>query len=139
LCKLLDVPDMAKNPNFETIVQRRTNRQAVIDAVSILTAKFTKAELTKRLGGHVPFGPVFTMAEIASDPHFAARDMLAEIDLPGVSEKLRIAGVPVKFSDTPGGVYRPGPGHGEHTDEVLGGLGFSQDDLQRWRQDGVIK
>jgi crotonobetainyl-CoA:carnitine CoA-transferase CaiB-like acyl-CoA transferase len=139
LSNRLDAPEMAKNPNFETIVARRTNRQETIDAVSAVTAKFSKAELSKRLGGHVPFGPVFNMAEIAEDPHFKARDMLMEIAPPGLSEKLRVAGVPIKFSDTPGGVYSAGPVHGAHTDEVLGKLGISTDQLKQWRTDGVIK
>jgi formyl-CoA transferase len=65
--------------------------------------------------------------------------MLAAIDCPGIDEAMQIAGVPIKFGDTPGRVTRRGPAHGEHTDEVLRGAGFGSSEIETWRRDGVVK
>ncbi len=139
MCVALDSEDLLGDASLATMAARRSGRQHVIDRVSERTARFTKAELTKRLGGRVPFGPVYNMDEIACDAHFVARDMLAEIEFPGIPEKLQIAGVPVKFSETPGRVVRRGPDHGEHTDEVLLAAGFTAVDVEKWRHDGIVK
>lgn len=139
LCDGLGMQDFAATPEAETVHARMANRQHVIEAVSARTATFTKAELKARLGGRVPFGPIYDMAEIAEDLHFTSRGMLADIECPGINETLRIAGVPVKFSETPGSVARRGPDHGEHTDEVLKAAGFAAADIDRWRSAGIIK
>ena len=93
----------------------------------------------KRLGGKIPFGPVYTMADIAQDQHFAAREMLVPISVPGITETLYIAGVPIKMSRTPGRVARQGPRQGEHGDEVLSEAGFSAEQIDAWRRAGVIR
>lgn len=139
MCVALDSEDLLGDASLATMAARRSGRQHVIDKVSERTARFTKAELMKRLGGRVPFGPVYNMDEIACDEHFVARDMLAEIEFPGIPEKLQIAGVPVKFSETPGRVVRRGPDHGEHTDEILLAAGFTAVDVEKWRHDGIVK
>src|SRR3546814_20210814 len=93
---------------------RMKNRQALIDVLGHETIKFTKAELTERLGGKIPFGPVMDIAEIERDEHFIAREMIVEVDDPG-KVPIRIAGVPVKMSLTPGAVNRRAPLLGAHT------------------------
>lgn len=64
-------------------------RTQAIARIGERTARFTKAELMARLGNKVPFGPVYTSAEIAADPHFIAREMI--VDLPGMPGR-RVAG-----------------------------------------------
>jgi crotonobetainyl-CoA:carnitine CoA-transferase CaiB-like acyl-CoA transferase len=133
LCAALEAPELAKQAGFSTADARRRNRQSVIDAVGAQSAKLSKAELKTRLGGKIPFAPVYAMSEISTDPHFASRNMLAEIDCPPIKETMRIAGVPLKFSDTPGGVFSRAPHPGEHTDEVLLEAGFTAEDIKVWR------
>ncbi len=139
LCVRLDAPELANEPGFREEADRRTNRTAVVAAIEQVTIRFTKAELKERLGGHLPFGPVYTMAEIAEDPHFAAREMLPEIECPTIPGRLQIAGVPIKFSETPGKVARRGPGPGEHTDEILTEAGASIEQIAAWRAAGVVR
>ncbi len=84
--------------------------------VTDFTARHTKAELTDIFGGKIPFGPVMRADEIFADPHFAARGMLADVEVPGASRPLTVAGTPVHMSATPGGVRRRAPLTGEDTD-----------------------
>ncbi|MBI2736679.1 MAG: CoA transferase [Rhodospirillales bacterium] len=137
LSNALDAAHLPSIPTFATATARTANRLAVIAALSEITARFTKAELQSRLGGLVPFGPVFDMAEIARDPHFAVREMLATIDVPGLPPT-KIAGQPIKFSETPAGVRRRGPNLGEDTSAVLEAAGIAPADIARWRAAGAI-
>lgn len=118
-----------RDPRFSTRQDRMKNRQALIDVLGRETIKFTKAELTDRLGGKIPFGPVMNIAEIERDQHFIAREMIVEVDDPG-KVPIRIAGVPVKMSLTPGAVKRRAPLLGEHTRLRLAEAGLSEDEIE---------
>ena len=102
------------------------------------TSALTKAELADRLGGLVPFGPIFSVDDIIADEHFAIREMLPTIECEGLTEPMRIAGQPLKFSATPAAAHRRGPYRGEHTEQALLAHGVDADHIHRLRQAGVI-
>jgi len=122
LCGLMGRPELSTAPAFASPAQRSAHRKQAAEVVSEFTARLTKAELTARLGGKVPFGPVQNAADIFLDPHFAARDMLPEVHHPGVPVPLAIAGIPLKLSRTPGRIVHGGAQLGEHTDQALAPL-----------------
>jgi crotonobetainyl-CoA:carnitine CoA-transferase CaiB-like acyl-CoA transferase len=137
MCRALGAEELLEDERFNLPDGRRANRSQLVREITARTAKLSKAELIERLGGKVPFGPVYTMAEIAEDPHFAARNMLPEVEIEGLSEPLSIAGQPVKMLGTPGGVYRAGPVLGADTDSVLRGLGRSEQQIAEMRARGA--
>ncbi|MGL5838334.1 MAG: CaiB/BaiF CoA transferase family protein [Sphingorhabdus sp.] len=139
LASLLDAPELVANARFGTTPKRMANRPECIDALSAITQRFSKAELKSRLGGNVPFGPVYDMSEIATDPHFAAREMLVDIDCPGLDKPVQITGTPIRFSETPGGVKRCGPDLGEHSDQILAEAGFAPEAIAALRASGAVK
>jgi crotonobetainyl-CoA:carnitine CoA-transferase CaiB-like acyl-CoA transferase len=69
------------------------------------------------------------IAEIEDDPHFAAREMIVDVEQPGVGV-IKVAGVPIKMTVTPGGVHRRSPLLGEDTEQFLRGAGLSSDEIQ---------
>jgi formyl-CoA transferase len=85
----------------------------------------------------VPAGRIYTAADIAADPHYAARGMIQSI-VAGDGEPLKVPGVVPKLSATPGAIRTPAPKLGEHTDEVLSSLGFSRDEISRLRQKKIV-
>jgi formyl-CoA transferase/succinyl-CoA--D-citramalate CoA-transferase len=86
----------------------------------------------------VPAGRIFTAAEIARDPHYAARGMLVSVPEPNLDgELVRMQGVVPKLSETPGSFTRGGPLLGEHNDEVWGGL-VGAERLAELRHQGVV-
>jgi len=85
----------------------------------------------------VPVGKVLDVAEVFQDPQVLHRQMLLEIDHPRFG-KLNQVGIGIKLSDTPGEVRSLAVRLGRHTDEVLPGLGYSQAEIERLRQDGVV-
>lgn len=89
------------------------------------------------LAHDIPVGPVNSFQEAFDDPQMRARDMLQWVDHP-VEGRIPQIGFPVKFSDTPGAITRPPPVLGEHTDEILGELGYTADDIGRLRAQGAV-
>ncbi|WP_334151527.1 CaiB/BaiF CoA transferase family protein [Hyphomicrobium sp.] len=138
LCELMERPALASDPRLKTEVARRENADLVYGAISEYTMKRTKRELLEELGGHVPFSPVYNVADIAADPHFAAREMLVELEHPGALGRMAVAGVPVKMTETPGGVRRRAPMLSEHAAEILTGVGIDEQRLKSLRDRGVV-
>ena len=138
-CRALDAGDLLEDPRFESPEARAKNRPHCIEAISALTRGFTKAELTKRLGGKVPFGPVMNIADIRADPHFAAREMLVPMSLPDGAGDVVVAGVPIRMSETPGGVHARAPMLGEHGPAILAGAGFTEQEIGALREAGATR
>ena len=138
LCRLIDKPEMATDPRFITVQDRRTNQDEIIATISAFTRQRTKQELLKHFGGKVPFSPVYNVRDIVADPHFKAREMLPWVPHPGLDREVQIAGVPVKMTETPGKVRHRAPLLGEHTDEYLQTIGCSADDIARLRADKIV-
>ncbi|MCA9423393.1 MAG: CoA transferase, partial [Nitrospira sp.] len=126
LCDLIDVPELAADPRFVSPVLRGVNQNALVEILGARTSNFTKSELTERLGGKIPYGPVMQMDEIAGDQHFSIREMLVPVEQPGCDHNIYVAGVPIKMTATPGGVHRRGPYLGEHTINVLRDAGLGE-------------
>jgi alpha-methylacyl-CoA racemase len=83
--------------------------------------------------------PVLDLDEVLDSELVRARDMVAPLDQPGVAEPVRLLGVPVKLSRTPGDANRaPGPGLGEHTDEVLRAAGYDDEQIAALKESGAV-
>lgn len=81
--------------------------------------------------------PVNLVSEALSDPQLLARDMIRETDH-GSGESLKQIGIPLKFSETPGTIRLAPPRHGEHTQEVLKGLGYTDEEIREMEETGII-
>ncbi len=86
----------------------------------------------------MPFSPIYNAQEIFEDPHFAARQMLPQVEHPGSAKPVSVPGVPVKLSATPGGVRHRAPLLGEHTREVLQEMGLPTAEITRLASTGVV-
>lgn len=138
LCGLIGRPEMATDARLNTEAARREHSDLVYGVVSEFTLQRTKRELLAHLGGQVPFSPVYTVAEISEDPHFAAREMLVELEHPGAAGRMAVAGVPVKMSETPGGVRRRAPLLSEHADQLLAEIGIGAERMKSLRERRVV-
>ena len=117
----------------------RVRRVAEIDAA---IAQWTQqhpieqvlAELDKAA---VPAGRIYTVADIASDPHYLARGMVQSMRMDD-GEDLLVPGVVPKLSRTPGGQWRNAPSVGQDTDAVLKGMGLTAGQIQQLRDQGIV-
>ena len=81
--------------------------------------------------------PVLDLDEALDSELVDAREMVVEVDQPGAAAPVRLLGVPVKLSRTPGAPAGPGPGLGEHTEEVLTALGYSGEQIAALIESGA--
>jgi crotonobetainyl-CoA:carnitine CoA-transferase CaiB-like acyl-CoA transferase len=138
LCDLIGMPELKADARYLTEELRWTNHQSLRAAIELFTAQRSKAQLKELFGGRVPFSPIYNAQEIFNDPHFAARNMLPEVEQPGSFAPVNVPGVPVKLSVTPGGVRHRAPMLGEHTREILHGLGWDTARIARLIEVGAV-
>jgi crotonobetainyl-CoA:carnitine CoA-transferase CaiB-like acyl-CoA transferase len=125
LAKALDHPQWSEPGSPYATHEGRGERQAELDAkVAAWTSGLTAEEVLAVLAAAgVPGGRIYSAADIATDPHYAARQMIVSVPEPGLGgEPLPMPGVVPKLSATPGTVTRGAPLLGEHTDEVIGAV-----------------
>jgi len=131
-CTTLARADLAADSRFATNAQRVERFDELRPLVSDTLAPYRlnqAVELLRDAG--VPCGAVRSIAEALDDPQIIARAMIEEIDHPAIGP-LKLLGLPVKLSATPGSVRLPPPRLGEHTRAVLSGdLGWSAEDVAR--------
>jgi crotonobetainyl-CoA:carnitine CoA-transferase CaiB-like acyl-CoA transferase len=90
------------------------------------------------VGAAIPAGPVNNMEHLFADPQVLHRNMIAEVEHPTIGT-LRLGGIPIKYSETPGIIRRPPPLCGQHTDEVLAELlDYSTDRIEELKAQGVV-
>ncbi len=139
-CKVVGKAEWANDPRFETNPKRVENREQLLPLVIELLAQKPCAEWMELfVAASVPCGPVNNMERLMADPQVHHRKMIEEVPHPTIGT-LRLAGIPIKYSETPGAVRLPPPLLGQHTDEVLTEvLGCSPERLDELRKQGAIK
>jgi len=85
----------------------------------------------------VPCGPVYDLDEVFRDPQILHRKMIIEVQYPGVG-KIKQLGTAMKFSKTPCETRSPPPSFGEHTEQILRWLGYSEREILNMRGEGAI-
>jgi crotonobetainyl-CoA:carnitine CoA-transferase CaiB-like acyl-CoA transferase len=132
-------PDLADDPALASN-DGRVRSNALLDAaITAWTSGRTMDEILARLdAADVPAGRIYSVADIVDDPHYAARDMILPTELPG-DVTVKMPGIAPKLSDTPGAVKWPGPTLGQHTDEVLAGLGLQAGDIAQLRRSAAVQ
>ena len=85
----------------------------------------------------IPIAKVYSMAEVFTDPQVLQRQMVIEVEHP-TQGKVKQVGISIKLSDTPGKVRSPSPMLGEHTEEILEGLGYNKQQIDELRHEGTI-
>jgi crotonobetainyl-CoA:carnitine CoA-transferase CaiB-like acyl-CoA transferase len=138
LVAILDRPELGRDPRFATNDQRMANRPALEAALNtVFEMRSTEAWLEVLEEGGFPAGPVLSVGEMHEDPQTLARDMVVATEHP-VAGRVDTLGLPVKFSETPGGVARPAPLLGQHSREVLAELGYGERDIARLIDQGIV-
>ncbi|MCP3400070.1 CaiB/BaiF CoA-transferase family protein [Bradyrhizobium sp. CCGB20] len=139
LMRVVGRPDLADDPALASN-DGRVRSNALLDAaIAAWTSARTMDEILARLdAADVPAGRIYSVADIVDDPHYAAREMILPTELPG-DVTVKMPGIAPKLSDTPGTVRWPGPTLGQHTDEVLTGLGLQAGDIAQLRRSGAVQ
>jgi formyl-CoA transferase len=129
---LADDPALARNDGrvqhverIDSAIAEWARRQPLDDALAALNA------------ARIPAGRIYDIADIAADPHYRARDMILDAQLPD-GTPIQLPGIVPKLSETPGAVHAAAPALGQHTDEVLASVGIDTATRDAWRGRGII-
>jgi formyl-CoA transferase len=138
MMRMVGRPDLAEDPALASN-EGRVKRTEELDRVIGEWAASVDLEvaLAKLEGAEVPSGRIYSIADIAADLHYQARGMIERHRLDAGNDIL-LPGIVPRLSGTPGATRWIGPSLGEHTDEVLGGIGYAKDDIARLRAAKVI-
>lgn len=138
LARALGRDDLAADPALAGNAGRAA-RQAWLDGeIEAWTSRRTAAEVVAAMeAAEVPATRILSIADIAADPHYAAREMIRSIVLPS-GRTMKVPGVVPRLSATPGDFDGGGPRLGEHTDDVLRQLGYDAATIAELRARGVI-
>ncbi|HVA93063.1 MAG TPA: CoA transferase, partial [Chloroflexota bacterium] len=138
LCQLLGAPEMAVDPRYATNQARVANRAMLLP---ILQEYFSRQSVGHRtdllIEAGLPAGPINTIDQVFADPQVLARRMVERIAHPTAGE-IGMVRSPWTFSETRAGIDRPPPLLGEHTDELLAELGYSQAEIDHFREIGAV-
>ncbi len=138
LARAVGHPEWIDDPRFKTPQLRVKNageRRAMLSRV--LKTKPSAHWLSVLEAAEVPCAPVLSRAEMLLDPQVRANELVMNLSHP-CAGRIRQARPAARFDRTPASIYRPAPLLGEHTDEVLGELGLSADEIAELRRERVI-
>jgi crotonobetainyl-CoA:carnitine CoA-transferase CaiB-like acyl-CoA transferase len=138
-CRVLGIPEVAEDPRFKTNPLRVENRRECIGILAPIIKTKKRDEWIKLLNAEsIPCTPINTMDEVFADPQVLHRNMLVEVDHPKAG-KIKLVGIPVKYSGAETAIRRPPPVLGEHTREVLSEvLGYGDQHIEDLKRAGVI-
>ena len=137
LCRRLGRPELGTDGRFTTGEARKANSAACVEALDTLFAAHDYPWFLRALDGFAgEWAPVQTPAELHDDPQVRANGFIADTDM-GNGVSLPLVTSPAQFDERPGQPARA-PEAGEHTDEILLGLGLTWDELIALKEDGSV-
>lgn len=138
-CPVIGCPEMTDDPRFRTNSDRNKNRTALVEKLQavFMTRSFEEWE-TLLVAAGIPIGAINNISQVIDHPQVAARGAIVSMDHPRAGA-VRVVGVPIRLSETPGAVRTPSPSLGEHTETVLSDiLGMTREDIDALRAAGGL-
>lgn len=138
MAEVLGRPELAEDSRFATNRNRLENREELTEALQRMFETRPAREWMKLLEeAGIPCAPIQSIDQVFDHPQVRAREMVVEMAHPS-AEKVRLVGSPLKLSRTPVSYRRHPPLVGEHTQEVLTELGYSEEEIRKLRRERVI-
>ncbi len=138
-CRMVGREDLFEDPRFASDDLRAEHGDVLNDVMQEWCRHMTRAELMASAdAAKLPAAPLASPGEVLEDPHVAAMGYLQRVDFPGAARPVPIIETPFRMSKTPGAITTRAPMLGEHTDEILGEIGFDADEIAELRAHEVV-
>ena len=137
--RLMGEDHWLKDPRFADDLKRGDHGPVISERMARWCAERTTQEAVDTLGqAMIPAGPVLSPQQALEHPHIRAAGFMQDVDYPGLPNPAPTARVAVRLSETPGEIVTRPPTLGEHTDLVLGAIGYDADAIAELRRKGIV-
>lgn len=127
------------DPRFKDDISRGDNGELISERTAAWCAERTSAQVLAEMeAARLPAGPVLSPQEVLDDPHVAAKGLFEYVEYPGLAKPAPLMKTPVELSETPGEIRTRPPTLGEHTDEIMQELGYSDAEIASLRESRVV-
>lgn len=138
-CIAADIAEKAQDPDFARNADRVERFAETVALVQRIVVERDVEDWMERLRkANVPCSPIHTLDQALDHPQVAARELVTTSEHP-VLGPTRAVGLPIRFARAPRATSRPAPLLGQHTAEILAGVGYSSDEIARFMADGVVQ
>jgi crotonobetainyl-CoA:carnitine CoA-transferase CaiB-like acyl-CoA transferase len=135
-CKLIGREELEPDPRFATMEARKENCKELYH-IFIKAFQTRTLEEWRPLIADIPASPIQTLVDVVNDPQARANNFFLPYNHPNYG-KMEIMASPVNMSETPATIRMPAPEFSQHTEEVLLEEGYSWEEIERFREEGVI-
>jgi formyl-CoA transferase len=137
LCELTGLADLAGDPRFDTVRKRAEHADVLVPRLREALLAHTAAEWEVRFGDRVPCAAARPVEDMFDHPQVIAEGILAEFEHPTVG-RYRGMAHPVRFGDGPPPASIAAPTLGQHSREILTGLGYTDEEIERLGREGAV-
>ncbi|NKB32116.1 MAG: CoA transferase [Pseudomonadales bacterium] len=128
-----------EDERFKDDITRGDNGEIISERLAKWCAERTSQEVLEAMEeARLPAGPVLSPQAVLEDPHIAAKGLFQPVEYPGLENPAPVMRTPVELSDTPGEIRSRAPTLGEHTDQIMGELGYSAEEIQAFRENRIV-
>ncbi|MDI6878675.1 MAG: CaiB/BaiF CoA-transferase family protein [Desulfitobacteriaceae bacterium] len=138
MCDALSLAELKEDPRFAINADRVHNRLELVELLTHYTHQYNAADIMAKLHeAGVPCGPINSIDQVLNHPQVLHREMVVDVEHP-TAGMIKLLGIPIKLSETPGSIRLAPPTLGQHTKEVAVELGYSAEDVEAFKAKGIM-